>query len=61
MAGAVAGGFLGRFLCGLITDALGWRVAFASLAGETWRSASPAAAVAAQAIVPRPAAAWGRC
>jgi len=33
MAGAVAGGFLGRFLCGLITDALGWRVAFASLAG----------------------------
>lgn len=33
MAGAVAGGFLGRFLCGVITEAVGWRVAFASLAG----------------------------
>ncbi|MBL8666046.1 MAG: MFS transporter [Rhodospirillales bacterium] len=31
MAGAVAGGFSGRFVCGLIADAMGWRVAFASL------------------------------
>ena len=31
MAGAVAGGFPGRFVCGLIADAMGWRVAFASL------------------------------
>jgi YNFM family putative membrane transporter len=31
MARAVAGGFFGRFLTGVVTDALGWRVAFASL------------------------------
>ena len=33
MAGAVAGGFFGRFLTGVMTDALGWRVAFAGLGG----------------------------
>src|SRR5512132_3398633 len=31
MAGAVAGGFFGRFFTGVMTDALGWRVAFAGL------------------------------
>src|SRR5512132_1464177 len=31
MAGAGAGGFFGRFFTGVMTDALGWRVAFAGL------------------------------
>src|SRR5512132_2839558 len=31
MAGAVAGGFFGRFFTGVMTDALGWRVAFAGV------------------------------
>lgn len=33
MAGAVAGGFLGRFFTGVVTDLADWRVAFAALAG----------------------------
>lgn len=31
MAGAVAGGFSGRFLTGVVTDLLGWRLAFVGL------------------------------
>lgn len=31
MAGAVAGGFLGRFLTGVMTDVVGWRMATAGL------------------------------
>lgn len=31
MAGAVAGGFLGRFTTGVLTDVIGWRLAFVGL------------------------------
>lgn len=41
MAGAIAGGFFGRFFTGVVTDVLGWRVAFAGLGAVNFATGSP--------------------